>query len=445
MKQLSTSSEFFRDLLHFQPTLANAICALDQADRSLEEGREDLVRRKTTLPPDRFLSEITRLGRYQQAIDEAIRVGKTLGDYFAWFFYQNELGRLYKHFEHDPITEIPTGIGQTGELTFINNFSVVDGHFVLYHGITTILRHGDLSFVDLGTFKLTCLGELKSREMASGELAVTAHFIGPKDQPLPDFFRNAPVLSSPRDAFPPKMAERFKRQLRGMAESFKPIPAREELSLVQDTHYPLLMKIAEELERSEAAYEQCGDGLLLAGFRTDEGKTLFDKLLDTKFDPVRKMQNLGPHVQRLMDMTQGNAPDNTNSLIISALGRDSLPGATPLCWWPIPVSFLEKLFFQDATVVTIYNPAHLIRRLREQGFQVHLLGNRRYDIHKMVGERKMSLEGFDSFLRLIQNHLVSEDIVLSLLSHAQSIVETGRVGTSARIPFYFVPQFQHHS
>jgi hypothetical protein len=60
-----------------------------------------------------------------------------------------------------------------------------------------MLRHGDVSLIDLDTFKLTCLGELKSRNMGGGEIAVTANFIGPRDRPLPTFFRNAPISSEP--------------------------------------------------------------------------------------------------------------------------------------------------------------------------------------------------------------------------------------------------------
>jgi hypothetical protein len=444
IKEMLVSPAFLQDLLQFQPTLAKALCDLDQEDRKLEQGREELVKQKARMPREQFLNEIRRLGHYQEAIREAVRLGKTLGDAFAWFFYRNDLPLLFKHLEHEPITEVPTGVGLDGELTFINNIKVVDGHLVLYHGITTILRHGDVSFIDLDTFKLTCLGELKSREMEGGELAVTVLFIGPRDRSLPAFFHDAPLSNKPSPPLPPDMTERLQRQLQGMAAAFKPIPAREELKYEQDTLFPVLMKLADELEQSEVVYEQCGDGLLLAGFRTDETTSLFDKLLNSKTDAVKKVQNLGPHVEKLIDKSQPNAADNANSLAINALGRGALPGTTPLFWCPLKLSFLEKLFFQDAVVVTIYNPAHLIRKLRDQGFQARPLGNRRYEVYKMVGEKRMSLEGFDYFQRLIQDHLVDEDVVLGILSHAHSLIVSGKVGVNTRIPFYFSQQFQVH-
>jgi hypothetical protein len=434
------SPAFFQDLIQFQPTLAQALGNLDRADRDLEQGRKDLVKQKAKLPPEQFRSEITRLGNYQRAIGEATQLGKSLGDAFAWFFYQNELPRLYKHLEHEPVTEIPTGTGNAGELAFIKNVPVVDGHLVLYHGITTILRHGDVSLIDLDTFKLTCLGELKSRATDDGEITITAHFIGPRDRPLPPFVRHAPVLSQLSEPLPPKRLERFRRQLEGMAASFKPIPAREELKIEQDTYFPVLMKLIDQLERADVVYEQCGEGLLLVGFRTDATQSLFDKLFST-FDAMSRLQGLGPHVQRLIDMRPTSARDNANSIIISPFGRATLPGATPLFWCPLSLAFLEKLFFLDAIIVTVYNPAHLIRKLREQGYQVRLLANHRYDIHKTVAKHRISLGGFDYWLRLIQDHLVDEEVVLRILSHAHSLVESGKVKGKVHMPFYFSQQF----
>jgi hypothetical protein len=288
------------------------------------------------------------------------------------------------------------------------------------------------------------LGELKSRKTGDGEIVINAHFIGPRDRPLPPSFRNAPRAGEPCQPLPPKMLDRFQRQLEGMAASFKPIPFREELKIEQDTHFPALMKLADELERAEVAYAQCGAGLLLVGFRTDETKSLFDKLLNSKFDAISKLQDIRPHVERLIDTSPISVSHNANSIIISGLGRATLPGATPLFWCPLRLSFLEKLFFLDAVVVAAYNPAHLLRKLRERGFQVQSIGNHRYDIFKMVGKSRISVQGFDYWLRLIENHLVDEEVVLRSLDHVHSIVELGKVGANARIPFYVSQPFQPH-
>jgi hypothetical protein len=116
-----SAPDFLQGLLQFQITLAKVLCALDQANRKLEQGRTELVKQKQRLPLEQFRREIRRLGNYQAGIGEAMRLGKVLGDAFAWFFYQNDLPRLFKHQEHEPVTEVPTGTGLDGELTFIDN------------------------------------------------------------------------------------------------------------------------------------------------------------------------------------------------------------------------------------------------------------------------------------------------------------------------------------
>jgi hypothetical protein len=50
----------------------------------------------------------------------------------------------------------------------------------------------------------------------------------------------------------------------------------------------------------------------------------------------------------------------------------TFPGATPIFWRSLPLDFIRKLIFREVTVVTIYNPAHLIRKLRALGYQVEL-------------------------------------------------------------------------
>jgi hypothetical protein len=429
-------------ILEFQPTLAKALYALDQAYRELDQGRGDLVKRKASLSPETFLLDIRRLGRYQEAIYDAIRLGKTLGDAFAWFFYDNDRNQLYAHLKHEPITEAPTGTGFRGEFTFIDNVKVVDGHLVLYHGITTILRHGDVSLIDLNTFRVTALGELKTRAVGADELQIMVHFVSPKDRLLPATFRSAPTTTKPPDALPPDLAQRLQRQLKGMGESFEPLAFRGRLEVAQESYYPSLMRIGEALEGSLSAFEICGDGLLLAAFRTDKATSLFDKLLNYTGDTKTKFQGIESQVHRLIDPRQGDTVDNANRLDMVIFGKRTLPGAIPLCWCPVDPVLIKKLLFQDVTVVSLYNPAHLARKLREKGFTVTPLPKGEFDVRKVVGGAEMSLRGFDFFRRLVQEHLIAEEVVVDTMSHINEVVASGKVGLKAQIPLFVSQEFR---
>jgi len=445
MRAEESPETFGRELLDFQPRLAEALCDLDRSDRELERGKDELVKQKSQLPQAVFVEEIKRLGRYQEAVAGASRLGKTLGDAFAWFFYQNDLSKLYAHLKHEPITEIPTGTGHRGESAFINSVKLVDGHLVLYHGITTILRHGDVSLVDLNTFRVTALGELKSRANPTNgadDLEVMLHLVSPKEAPLPASFRCAPVAQKRQDPFPADLVERLHRQLQGMAESFEPLATKDKLKVEQPNYYPSLMAIARALEESPIAFEACGDGLLLVGLRTNDQASLFEKLLGSRFDAMARLHGIEEHVRPLIDPTQGGRVDNANRLDIGIFGMTTLPGTTPLCWCPtIEPAFIRRVLFQDVTIVTVYNPAHLVRKLRDKGFTVKPLKNGSFDVRKIVGGAEMSLHGFDHFRRLVQEHLVSEDVVVDTMSHVHDIVADGKVGLKAKIPLYISQEF----
>ncbi|MBN9118365.1 MAG: hypothetical protein J0I06_04250 [Planctomycetes bacterium] len=155
-------------ILEFQPRLAKAIHGLGEMHRAVKSEARETVNRKSFLRPNRFKTRMRILRKYEDALNEAIRVGKAIGDGFAWLFYQGESALLAKHLQHSEITHPPGGIGGRGECRFITDLRVVNGHLVLYHGITSILRLGDVSLVDLKAFKVTGIGELKSDEPGDG-------------------------------------------------------------------------------------------------------------------------------------------------------------------------------------------------------------------------------------------------------------------------------------
>jgi hypothetical protein len=442
MRKPQVSPTFGADLLRFQPTLAQALYDLNQLYLDFGRQRADLVCRKLTMPTALFLAEIKQLGRYQEALKEATYFGKTLGDAFAWFFYRRDLGHLRSHLEHKPITEIPTGTGQIGEFEFIRNLPIIDEHFVLYHGVTTILRHGDISLVDLNTFRPTALGELKSQRIGPGKVTITVHLVGPKDRPFPATIRNAPRGAMPPGKLPPDLIERLQRQIQGMAESFEPRISNDSVELHTKHHFASLVKVVREATESKAAFEKCGDGLLLTAFRIDEYKTLFEKLLGPPFDTASRVQGVDKFVRGLIDQSQPQGPNNANRLDIGRVGATTLPGMTPLCWCPIDLGTIERIILKDVVVTTVYNPAHFARKLREKGFIVQPATRGEYKVSKRVGDLVMSLQGLDYFQRLVREHLIDEDAVVQTICQMDDLVASGKAGSRAKISLEFSERFQ---
>ena len=129
---------------------------------------------------------------------------------------------LRKHLEHPAIRHFPTGIGGRGEVEFIRQ-ARAEKHFLLHHGITTFLRIGDISFVDLRRRTVSGLGELKSHGTQPGHVYVTLHAISKDCNDLPRIFAVPGVFQqgSRHDRPPasPEFKKRLNRQVSGMSSA----------------------------------------------------------------------------------------------------------------------------------------------------------------------------------------------------------------------------------
>lgn len=130
-------------LTEFQPTLADALSRLSGVYRQLAAEKELRIRAKKRLAPAWFIHRMRFLSSEQEIVCRAIRIGRSIGDAFAWFFYQNDRTLLAEHLKEPEQLLIPEGVGGFAELEMVRRMPVLHGHFVLYHGITSILRLGD--------------------------------------------------------------------------------------------------------------------------------------------------------------------------------------------------------------------------------------------------------------------------------------------------------------
>ncbi len=74
-------------LFKFQPMLCEALLDLDREYRLIEQEKNRLIARKKSIDKSWFNKRMKLLKRYHTTILQTIKVGKFLGDSFAWFFY----------------------------------------------------------------------------------------------------------------------------------------------------------------------------------------------------------------------------------------------------------------------------------------------------------------------------------------------------------------------
>ena len=131
---------------------------------------------------------------------------------------------------------------------------------------------------------------------------------------------------------------------------------------------------------------------------------------------------------------------NDNSLIIGQLDPMFLIGSTPIFWWPVDIEFLRELFFGEIIVVTIYNPAHFINKLRILGFTVKNIKKYEYSVEKVMNKNMVKVDGFSYFVSFIQNHLLREDVIVEVLSEFIKKIESGEIPASTKVQLGFI----HH-
>ena len=91
-------------------------------------------------------------------------------------------------------------------------------------------------------------------------------------------------------------------------------------------------------------------------------------------------------------------------------------GMTPLFWWDLDLEYIKKILFYEIIVISMYNPIHLMKKLRSIGLEIDYIDSeRKYRVYKKIGERYMNLVNFDYFLNLIMRHFFPEETVIGII------------------------------
>ena len=107
----SNKSDMMNSMLTFQPTLGVALYKLASHYNAVCKEARDLVGNKSKLNRKSVRCRIHSLDRSKLMLQEALDVGKALGDSFAWIFYRGNHGLLRKHYEQQSNPHPPTWAG----------------------------------------------------------------------------------------------------------------------------------------------------------------------------------------------------------------------------------------------------------------------------------------------------------------------------------------------
>jgi hypothetical protein len=436
-------------IIKFQFNLATSIHNLSIYYQKLAKEKNGRIQNKANLSSKWFRMRMRFIDSQQTIILYAILIGKSLGDGFAWFFYQNNRQFLLEHIKQPEQVLLPLGIGGAAEIEVAKRVVISDRYFVLYHGNTSILRLGDFSLIDLKTFKVVSVGEIKSGKASDSKITVSLIFPANDSLDIQGSIRDIEnvqhiqSISSVAGASP-KARDRLVRQMQRISLS--------QSSLNQEIHNKASIEMNNQLDKFDKfigsikagghSYERFGKGLLLIGFDTNRS-SLYDKLEKGKVRNLnRKISNIG---KKALDLMVPGRLDNSLYVGSWFYRRDGkmphLPGMTHPIWWPISLETIRRIIFQEVYVATVLNPAHLFSELERLGYKAQVENEEMLYVKKYSDKGRIELQGLKYYLGAIQDYFFAEEDIARFIAEVEAKASNFDLSESTRIDLIIEQRF----
>ena len=437
-----------QNVVDFQPKLFDAIARLDRKYRAIIQEEKRLVSRKKHLNRSWFKRRMRDLANYRKALREAILVGKSIGDGFAWFFYERDRDLITEHLKHDFHPLLPPGDGRIGERKCLDVFRYMDGHFQLYHGITTFLRLGDCSFVNLKTMRISAIGEVKTKRTGEETLASSLSLVFAKDESLPNFNSTAPNKTVKPEKFDQKIEQRRKRQVKQMAEAVSGANSLQPENKVDSSDMEFSFMAVEEAVKEckirHFSAKKVSGGMMVCAFRLRRKNKLSSALVSQSNDA--SVDEFGDFPKEAIKIMVQDRKDN--SLRVGSIGfaKENLINRSdrlPFALWPLSGKTIVDVMLGSVFVVILFNPLPFKIALEKRGYDVEVAKDYLpISATKTFNDRQVGIENLSYFFDLILYGGMNENDVLRLIDQSLELAWDQADGRNFKM--HIVPQIIKH-
>lgn len=419
-------------LFNFQPTLADCLYSLMSIYNDLNSQKKTLIDQKTILGEDVFANRIRVNAKQLGIIRDCISIGLSLGDAYAWFFFNNNREELDFHLLHPSNGLFPAKVGGKGEIEFLKRNMNLDGLYVVYHSITDMLRIGDFSLFANG-IGIVGNGEIKSQQK-DNRLEISASIYTKLDIKIPDAEQS--TLSA---------EERMNQMINSFPRLLHQMKKQEQLLTVKKSDYSSEFvaeyeyDIVNKLSVTTPMAHNSDDSLLLYA-RWSKYQNLYDVLSIDESNELPK--ELSDNVKKLI---QPNS--NYNAIYYGDFDLKMLPSRIPVFWWKINDEICRDIYFRRASITSIYNPASLLEMFVAKGFEVASFGNsNELKLVKMNRNEKIEFNNLYMFLDLISKNLMDTKTAFESAYEVISAIERGEVPVNTKIDLHIHPgNFKPHN
>ena len=426
IKNSSNPSVVSEAVLRFQPVLAECLFGMMSFYQQLKRDEGFIISKKNSWNETVFKMAIKDNATYQKVVRETICIGKTLGDAFAWIFYSRNQPELDQHFAHKSTGLFVSGIGGKGEIEFIKNNQNLDGLFVIYHGITNILRIGDFSLYEFGR-GIVGVGELKSKREGN-RLIISAHILSKVDI-------RAPEGASEENT---SVGEKMSRLKKEFPSIVKQIKEQEDLVKTKENEHSTALgadfeyNMIDCLSKTSPVSINDDQSLLLYAVWSSYS-SMFDNL--SCVETVDNPEAIVGLRERVLEITK---PDLLyNELIVSKIDTKMISSRKPVFWWPINDVICKNMYFQSVFIGSVFNPAKLVKMFLDEGFSVLNYG-KTADIvfEKVENGKRMRFASLQMYFDLINHSLMKTESAFEFAKQFIDTVKSGDIPLGTRVDLH---------
>jgi len=406
--------------VEYQRRLLTAIQAVERAYRDVKQEEKRLIDRKSTYSRAWFVNRMKQLSVYGRFLKDILGIARALGDGFAWPFYENDRELIAEHFKHQRQLLLPPGTGGLGEAQGLLKLQGLGKQLLIYHGTTTFLRMGDISFIDLERGgRVASIGEIKTQNHGGGKYTIHVALMASEKDQLPFSASSKQAVQSERlDASTEATRQQQARQIgEAMARSRKSDGKGPDVGLWAKFHLAELAAVVAKSDYNRFESLKVSAGLVIGAVRLPKrslGAGIMGGTANFKVDDV--CEGLLERAKEIVCPPMLGA-----CLHIGYIGggRDELAmmrDGIPILWWEVADDALEQILFGEVLVVTLYNPAFLWERVASRGFEITFEddGKTPRAVRKEKGVT-CELGALDYYRSLVQRCLMTEESVLGMI------------------------------
>lgn len=410
-------------IMNFQPLLADCLYDMMGFYQELQAEKDFIISQKSKWEKALFKDAITTNAKYLKVVKEVITIGKTLGDAFSWIFYSKNRTELDVHFEHPSTGLFVAGVGGKGEIEFIKNNQNLDGLFVVYHGITDMLRVGDFSLYANG-IGIVGIGEIKSQREGD-RISVTANITSKVNIKIPTEAVHSELSFDERIKLLAKSFPSLPKQMEVQDRLMKIKESEHSSNFYADYEYDVVSSLSPE---SPLALNTDNSLLLCAGW--SKHFSLIDVLSNDEH--IDAPDGLSTYALELMK------PESPyNAAIISEIDTRMFFPRMPILWWRISDELCRDIYFKRVSISTVFNPAKLLKLFIDKGFQVVSIGKTQdIKLEKVAGGKRMEFGTLQMYMDLIHHSMMRTEAVFAIAQKVIDEFESGKIPLGTKVDMH---------